>query len=73
MKKTFTCRTVVDITVNIDKCVEDFADGNFATIEEYVEDFWCGLDDCFYYCDNAAEIQTEICRLMRQAMADGNK
>ena len=38
MKKTFTCRTVVDITVNIDKCVEDFADGNFATIEEYVED-----------------------------------
>jgi len=75
--KTFTCRS--ELTIDIDDLVENYKavleedPEHPVSIEDFVEDVWSGYDDPFYYCDNAEEIQTEICKLMREAMADGNE
>jgi len=73
--KTFICET--KLFVDIDKMVEEYkkalADGKVSSIEEYILDFWSGLDDCYYSCDNDFAIRLEIRNLMRQAIADGNK
>lgn len=77
MRETFRCETVEELTVDIDDLVQEYkeylADGSTLSIEDYVSSYWDGLDDCYYYCDNSDEIQAEICELMREAMADGNK
>jgi hypothetical protein len=77
MTLKLTYKSEGTLNVNIDECVKDYkrlhADGSDCTVEEYVEDFWAGLDDPIYYCDNNEELQTEICNAMKQQLADGNK
>jgi hypothetical protein len=77
MTLKLTYKSEGTLNVNIDECVKDYkrlhADGSDCTVEEYVDDFWAGLDDPIYYCDNNEELQTEICNAMKQQLADGNK
>lgn len=77
MTLELTYKSEGTLNVNIDECVKDYkrllADGSDCTVEEYVDDFWAGLDDPIYYCDNNEELQTEICNAMKQQLADGNE
>lgn len=73
MTLELTYKSEGTLNVNIDECVKDYkrllADGSDCTVEDYVDDFWAGLDDPIYYCDNNEELQTEICNAMKKQLA----
>jgi len=73
MTLELTYKSEGTLNVNIDECVKDYkrllANGSDCTVEEYVDDFWAGLDDPIYYCENNEELQTEICNAMKNHLA----
>ena len=40
---------------------------NVDNMKEFVDDFLCGLDDCYYYCDNSDEIEEKMLSILTSA------
>lgn len=37
------------------------------TMERFVEDYFSGLDDCYYYCDNGDEVTEQLLSILTNA------